>query len=138
MVTVTRAESASAKCRSYSVIPGLPAGIHSMDYIHCDGTQLKLADTNLGSQRPFHSSNHYQWTEVDLFSQRVKVNHSDYINYMHINYESCDFIKVQSLKMSVLSFAHVLRSYFLFSLIVGFIFICDKGEWAWGNKLLST
>ena len=32
-----------------------------MDYIHCDGTQLKLADTKLGPQQ-FSSSSHYQWS----------------------------------------------------------------------------
>ena len=31
-----------------------------MDYFHCDGTQLKLADNNLGSEQ-FRSSSHYQW-----------------------------------------------------------------------------
>ena len=58
--SVTRAESTSANCRRYQEILGLPAGTHSMDYIHCDGTPLKLADANLGSEQ-FSSSNHYQW-----------------------------------------------------------------------------
>ena len=57
---VVRAESVSARCRSYPVIHGLPAGIHSTDYIHCNGTQLKLANGNLGSEQ-FSSSSHYQW-----------------------------------------------------------------------------
>ena len=60
--SVSRAESASANCRSYPIIHGLPAGIFSSDYIHCDGTQLKLADSHLGSERPFSSSSHYQWS----------------------------------------------------------------------------
>ena len=46
-------------------------------------------------------------------------------------HESCDPIKFKPYashsKMSVLSFAQVLRSYFLFS-TVGFTFICDEGE----------
>ena len=42
---------------------GFPAGIHSEDYIHCDGTHLILADGNLGSERPFSSSSHYQWSD---------------------------------------------------------------------------
>ena len=54
--SVSRIESASANCRMYPVIPGLPGSIHSTDYIHCDGTQLKLADNNLGSEQPFSSS----------------------------------------------------------------------------------
>ena len=59
--SVYRTESHSANCRRYPIIYGLQAGIHSSDYIHCDGTQLKLADTNLGSEQPFRSSSHYQW-----------------------------------------------------------------------------
>ena len=58
--SVTRAESASANCRRYPVIGSLPPGIFSTDFIHCDGTQLKLADTNLGSEQ-FSSSSYYQW-----------------------------------------------------------------------------
>ena len=58
--SVTRAERASARCTRYPEILGLPAGTHSIDFIHCDGTQLKLADTNLGSEQ-FSSSSHYQW-----------------------------------------------------------------------------
>ena len=41
---------------------GLPASIYSMEHIHCDGTQLKLADSDLGSEQPFSSSSHYQWS----------------------------------------------------------------------------
>ena len=58
--SVTRTESASANCRRYPVINGLPAGVHSTDYIHCDGTPLKLADATLGTEQ-FSSSSHYQW-----------------------------------------------------------------------------
>ena len=58
--SVTRAERASANCRRYPAI-SLPAGLHSTDYIHCDGTQLKLVDTNRGSEQ-FNSSSHYQWS----------------------------------------------------------------------------
>ena len=61
--SVVRADSTNANCRSYPVIPGLPASIRSIDYIHCDGTQLKLADRNLGSEQPFSSSSHYQWID---------------------------------------------------------------------------
>ena len=58
--SVTRAESASANCRRYSLISGLPASIHSTDYTHCDGTQLKLADSNIG-QEQYKSSDYYVW-----------------------------------------------------------------------------
>ena len=60
--SVSRTESPSANCRKYQIIYGLPQGIYSMDHIHCDGTQLKLADSNLGSKQPFSSSSHYQWS----------------------------------------------------------------------------
>jgi hypothetical protein len=57
--SVTRAESASANCRRYPVIGDLPAGIYSVDHIHCDGTQLKLADSDLGSEQ-FSSTSYFQ------------------------------------------------------------------------------
>ena len=60
--SVNSAESASANCRRYPIMDGLPASFHSTDYIHCDGTQLILADRNLGSELPFSSSSHYQWS----------------------------------------------------------------------------
>ena len=55
--SVIRTESASANCRRYPRNGDLPASIH---YIHCDGTQLKLTDSNLGSEQ-FSSSSYYQW-----------------------------------------------------------------------------
>ena len=58
--SVTRAESASANCRRYPEI-NLPAGLHSTDYVHYDGTQLKLADSNFG-QEQYQSSEFYQWS----------------------------------------------------------------------------
>ena len=47
---VTRIENGSANCRSYprGLIPG---SVSSEHYIHCDGTQLKLADSNLGLEQ---------------------------------------------------------------------------------------
>ena len=58
--SVSRYESNTANCRSYPEI-SLPSGLHSTDYIHCDGTQLKLADANLGTEQ-FSTSNHYMWS----------------------------------------------------------------------------
>ena len=57
--SVNRAESVSANCRRY------PEGnqdqsVHSEDYIHCDGTQLRLTDSNLG-QEHYQMSEYYQW-----------------------------------------------------------------------------
>ena len=53
-----------------------------------------------------------------------KVNYSDLMHrQMLLNHVSS-----ATKKMSVLSLAQILRSYFLFS-IVGFGFISDEGEW---------
>ncbi len=57
--SVARAESASANCRRYQV-GTLPAGLHPEHYIHCDGTHLKLVDSNLG-QGQYQTSNYYVW-----------------------------------------------------------------------------
>ena len=57
--SVNRAESASANCRSYP--PGnFPAGYRPEDYIHCDGTQLKLADSKFGQQQ-YRTADYYVW-----------------------------------------------------------------------------
>jgi hypothetical protein len=57
---VTRVESASANCRRYPVVGGLPAGTFSADYIHCDGTKLRLADNHFGSIM-YNRSHYYMW-----------------------------------------------------------------------------
>ena len=59
--SVTRVESASANCRRFNLAIGLPAGLHPENYIHCDGRQLKLTDSNFG-QEPYRSSDYYQWS----------------------------------------------------------------------------
>ena len=57
--SVTRSEGASANCRNYP--PGLQDGIHPQNYIHCDGTQLKLADSTF-RQEQYRSSDYYVWS----------------------------------------------------------------------------
>ena len=57
--SVTRAESAGANCRNYP--PGNLLSVHTEDFIYCDGTQLKLADSNLG-QEQYQSSDYYVWS----------------------------------------------------------------------------
>ena len=53
--SISRMESTSANCRSY------PAGPASQEhYIHCDGTQLLLADSNLGQEK-YMGSEYYWW-----------------------------------------------------------------------------
>ena len=57
--SVTRTESGSANCRRYPA-GTLPGGIHPEYYIHCDGTQLQLADSDIGQQQ-YSSSDYYVW-----------------------------------------------------------------------------
>ena len=57
--TLYHSEHTSANCRNYS--PGeAESGIHPEHYIHCDGTQLKLADSDFGSDQ-YTASDYYQW-----------------------------------------------------------------------------
>ena len=73
--SVQRDESTSANCRSYP--PGLESGIFTDQFIHCNGTQLKLADSNFGSEQ-YISSDYYEWQEKDrhqlLFLFLTRVN----------------------------------------------------------------
>ena len=58
--SVTRAESASANCRRYPHnLKPLPIG-STQDYYHCDGNQLRLADSDLG-QEQYSNSDYYVW-----------------------------------------------------------------------------
>ena len=78
--SVTRSEPASANCRTY------PAGFDSdlsytlpTNYIHCDGTQTRLSDFEVGPQSQYDSSYYYEWsggTEIRqlLFIFPTKVN----------------------------------------------------------------
>ena len=56
---VTRAEPASANCRNYasSLAMAYPG---TNEYIHCDGTQLRLIDSDLGPEQ-YSSSYYYEW-----------------------------------------------------------------------------
>ena len=57
--SVARAESVSANCRRYPKTFA-QANVYPEHYIHCDGTNLKLTDNNLG-QEHYQSSEYYQW-----------------------------------------------------------------------------
>ena len=57
---VYHSESISANCRNYPVRDADQA-IHPEDYIHCDGTPLRLADSDIGSQQ-YTTSDYYVWT----------------------------------------------------------------------------
>ena len=55
----TRTETVSANCRYY---PSGLAKAHpgSEEYIHCDGTQLRLIDSDLGEEE-YNSGDYYEW-----------------------------------------------------------------------------
>ena len=55
-----RPESASANCRNYQA-SSAEGSVHPEDYIHCDGTQLKLIDSNFG-QEQYQDSDYYIWS----------------------------------------------------------------------------
>ena len=57
--SVARAESVSANCRRYPKTFA-QANVYPEHYIHCDGTNLKLTDNNIG-QEQYQSSEYYQW-----------------------------------------------------------------------------
>ena len=56
--SVTRNEPASANCSRYQ--GGLKDDVFTHNYIHCNGTQLLLADSSCGSKM-YNSSVHYEW-----------------------------------------------------------------------------
>ena len=58
--SVTRSESGSANCRSYPP-SNLQGSIHPEHFTHCDGTQLQLIDSDLGSDQ-YSSSDYYVWS----------------------------------------------------------------------------
>ena len=56
--SVYRTESASANCRNYP--SGLQDLVWSENYIHCNGTQLRLTDSDIGSGQ-YTTSDYYLW-----------------------------------------------------------------------------
>ncbi len=74
--SVNRPENPSANCRRYP--SGLLAGVFRQEYIHCDGTQLRLIDSDLG-QEQYQSSYSYGWSNgrdaelLFIFSIRVSL-----------------------------------------------------------------
>ena len=79
--SVNRAESASANCRRYQAGP-----TSSEQFIHCDGTQLELTDSNLGSEK-YSSSQYYVWSagsnEQLLFIFPTRVSLTTIILHYH-------------------------------------------------------
>ena len=75
--SVTRSEQASANCRGYlnGATRDNCRGYEEdrnldnvQDYIHCDGTQLKLTDSDLRSEQ-YNSSDYYVWSATTISSQ---------------------------------------------------------------------
>ena len=56
--SVSRAESGSANCRRYK--GGLKIGTNTSKYTHCNGSQLRLTDSDLGPEQ-YSSSACYVW-----------------------------------------------------------------------------
>ena len=56
--SVAEQESNSANCRRY--LSDLHAAVFTEQYIHCDGTQLKLTDSDLG-QGQYQTRDYYVW-----------------------------------------------------------------------------
>ena len=61
--SVFRTETDRAQCRSYPPV----AHVMGEDYMHCNGTQLKLTDSNYGSEQ-FRHSDYYIWPSGKLSS----------------------------------------------------------------------
>ena len=57
--SVTRSETGSANCRRYPA-GTLPGGNHPEDFIHCDGTKVILADSDIGLEQ-YSISDYYVW-----------------------------------------------------------------------------
>ena len=62
--SVTRFEEGEANCRRYP----RNSGDGGTQYAHCDGTQLKLSDSDLGSEQ-YSSSDYYVWNTVSSFGR---------------------------------------------------------------------
>ena len=83
--SVTGIESTSANCRRYPD-DRLQVGVYPEDYIHCDGTQLKLIDSNFG-QEQYQSTDYYVWSsrhgEQLLFMFPTRVSLTTITLYYH-------------------------------------------------------
>ena len=72
--SVTRSEKGEANCRMYPA----NSGDGRIQYTHCDGTQLRLTDSDLGSDQ-YSSSDYYVWNAgssrqlLFIFATRVNL-----------------------------------------------------------------
>ena len=58
--SVFESERSSANCRPYASGLSVESGVYTENYNHCDGSQLRLTDSDLGSEQ-FSSSDYYVW-----------------------------------------------------------------------------
>ena len=65
---VYRYESDCANCRNYQ--QSLDRTVNSEDYIHCDGTPLRLTDSDIGSQQ-FTITDYYVWFGGETPNQQL-------------------------------------------------------------------
>ena len=65
--SVHRNERSSANCRNYP--SGLDPTARSEDYIHCNGTQLRLTDSDIGSEQ-YTTSDYYVW-QTETWNRHV-------------------------------------------------------------------
>ena len=65
--SVAKVERIRANCRNYPTNLHIGAGMASQ-YIHCDGTQLRLSDSDLGPEQ-YDSNAHYVWPRGTRLSQ---------------------------------------------------------------------
>ena len=59
--SVRRSETASANCRNYPSSLGIRTDSRSEEYTHCNGTQLRLTDSDVGEEQ-YRSSYYYEWS----------------------------------------------------------------------------
>ena len=74
--SVIRSERSSAKCGEYASGLSDISGVFTEYYTHCDGTQLRLTDSDLGSEQ-YSSSDYYVWNDGShrlLFIFPTRVN----------------------------------------------------------------
>ena len=58
--SVLESERSSANCRPYASGLDVETNVYTENYNHCDGTQLRLTDSDLGSEQ-YSSSDYYLW-----------------------------------------------------------------------------
>ena len=101
--SVNRAESASAICRMYPI--SLSPTVGTENYIHCDSMQLRLADSDLGTEQ-YSSSDHYVWS-AGMNTKELPFIFSAMVNLVAIRlhyYHDSDSIQGRSHSLPKLKF----------------------------------